>query len=124
MNKTEDNALNKRLAELLGWKWGGCLLRYNEHYRVVEIHEKASHLAFTYNTNFTPTTDKAQAFELLELLQEKSLSVIILSTKDTSIVTRVYNDSEGKRQSTSSEYFTLEETITRAVIKLLESENG
>jgi len=121
MNKTELNVLNKRLAELLGYRIattfdfkpkagdvyvaGRCTPDY-----IGTVYRSASQPGYFYN--FTPTTDMAQA---MELGIEHKLQI---DFEDNMVLILVNNEWEAVEGSTPME------AIVRAVIKMLESERS
>jgi len=118
MNKTEDSALNKRLAELLGYE------EYDEELTIggipsgfQKIYRKNGKKIFLVH-GFTPSTDKAQA---MELLKDFELSLEYVKGAAEGHQWQCWKPMIfGSRQTAN----TPEETITRAVIKMLEAEQS
>jgi len=107
MNKTEDNALNKRLAELLGWEWQGYTLEETSYDEILMDEYE------TPKKYFTPSTDMAQSAQLainfgLQVDYQKPYSASKMLEMEL-----IYASGN-----------TPMEAIVRAIIKLLESENG
>jgi len=109
MNKTEDNALNKRLAELLGWKWQGYTLEETSYDEILMDEYE------TPKKYFTPTTDKAQAMELL-IEYELALEFVKGAAKGKQC--QCWNPASFTGRVCADTHM---EAIVRAVIKMLES---
>jgi len=118
MNKTEElNALNKRLAELLDWEWQGYALEETSYDEILMDEYE------TPKKYFDPSTDKAQAMELLKDLCKKYI-VLINDTGDFVEIEILKQFQDSEKSIFNVEGNTLEEAVVRAVIKMLESENG
>lgn len=124
MNNTE---IDKAVAEALNMKFGiyGLYLNGSVHINMVNPAD-GTHADCT----FTPSTNWQQSGELLEGMQDISLSIIITRAKgdiedeDHRIcVCRIYDDINSKRVSQDSYGETIPMAICKAVIALKQSES-
>jgi len=109
---TNPTDLNRELAEALDWKYKGNVIHENAAgmlSMLTDDNDQFANLVY-----FRPSTDKAQA---MDLLIEFRLSVWAHANGDWCVTRRILGNDITVKGSTPME------AITRAVIKSLESEN-